>query len=194
MPTKLRMMLIALALSTITAHALADSPDAHAPTQPEHRVDVVIPSVGLGWFVAPAADYDRVILTGAVDVRYAHRSGHGVMARAAFGSTFWGGGTGGDLDYLYRTTLAGDRHLSLGLDLMAGLTVAELEHDEDTLPVGWHVGGNTSLSLDLRARNFVVSLGGQYRAIFPTEAAPNGGATGPEHALTATLGLGFTFY
>ena len=56
------------------------------------------------------------------------------------------------------------------------------------------LGGNAGLSLDLRVYNFVLSLGAQYRVLIPDGAALNGGASGPEHALTATLGAGFGFW
>lgn len=184
--------LVALA---IPSFALADEPASGAAEPvPEHRVDLVIPSLGIGHFTAPTSGYQQTILTLAVDLRYAHRSGHGVMARYAVGTNGWGGGHGGDLDYLYRIALGGDRHVSTSLDAMIGPTLAVLDHNEGLLPVGLHYGGNAALSLDFRARNFVLALGTQYRLLVPTERAINGGPTGVQHAITATLGFGFTFY
>ena len=41
---------------------------------------------------------------------------------------------------------------------------------------------------------FTISIAGQYRVLVPFGGAPAGNATGPEHALTAMLGLGFGFW
>jgi hypothetical protein len=167
---------------------------ASAPSAPDYRLDVTVPSAGIGWFSAPAGHYDATIFTLSGDVRIVERHGHGAMLRVAHGTNIWGGGTAVELDYVYRLRLAGDDRFGLGLDTTVGMTIASLSHNEATIPDGLAVGGNTGLSLDFRAYGFVVSLGGQYRLLLPQEAALNGGASGPEHALTVTLGLGFGFW
>ena len=193
--------LLALTSTALPSTALADPGDDTATTpapaadaEPEHRVDVIIPTAGLGLFMAPTSGYQSTILLLGIEGRYAHRSGHGAMLRLSSATNGWGGATGGDLDYLYRVRLAGHQHVSLGLDLMAGLTVAVLHHNEALIPVGAHTGGNAGFSLDFRARNFVVGIGAQYRVLIPSERALNGGDAGVEHAATAALSLGFTFY
>jgi len=148
----------------------------------------------MGWFTSPSTGYDRGIGTLSIDFRYAHRSGHGTMARVAHGTNLWGGATALEVDYLYRAHLAGDRRLSLALDTMIGGSIALFDHNEDRLAEGVHLGGNAGLSLDLRVHNFILALGAQYRVLVPTEDARNGLDAGVEHAITGTLGLGFTFY
>lgn len=185
---------LALAFLALPTTALAQPEHAPDPNVPVHRVDVLVPLAGIGGFFAPAADYDRLIVTLGVEVRYAHRSGHGVLGRATWGTNVWGEGWGGEIDYLYRVPLAGDRQTSLGLDLMAGVTLAGLRHNEQTLPTGFHPGANVGVSLDFRSHSFVVSLGGRYRVLVPVEAALDGTGAGPAHVVTGTLGAGFTFY
>ncbi len=185
---------LALTLSSLPMLARADDEIPDAPRAPVHRVDVVLPSVGLGHYAAPDASYARNIGTVSADVRYAHRSGHGVMLRLAYGTNVWGEAWGGELDYLYRVLLVGHEDISLGVDLTLGPTVSGFDHDQATLAVGVHLGGNGGVSLDLRARNFIASLGGQYRLFVPLEPALNGGDAGVAHAFTASIGAGFTFY
>ncbi|AKF11032.1 hypothetical protein [Sandaracinus amylolyticus] len=196
MDTTIVRLVIALAigLSLSTAPARADDRTLAELELPEHRVDVVLPSAGLGWFTSPSTGYDRIVFTLSVDVRYAHRTGHGAMVRGAYGTNVWGEAMAIELDYLYRAHLVGDQHLSLALDAMIGATVASFDHDEERLAVGAHLGGNAGLSLDLRVRNFIVALGVQYRLLVPTERTLGGNEAGVEHAITGTLGLGFTFY
>lgn len=183
----------ALAVS-LMAPALASAEDELVPMAPEHRFDLVGPSFGIGHFAVPSSNYSRTIGTLTADARYAHASGHGVMARFAYATNVWGEGFGVELDYLYRAIVAGDQDLSLGLDFTLGPTVAWLEHDEQTLATGAHFGGNAGVSLDFRAYNFVLSLGGQYRILVPTDARLDGQPAGPAHVITGTLGAGFTFY
>jgi hypothetical protein len=189
-----RSLAAALLSLSLVAPAVASAEDEAVPVVSEHRFEVVGPSFGIGHFAAPSSDYSRGIATLAVDARYAHASGHGVMARYAYGTNVWGEGSGIELDYLYRAILAGHQDVSLGLDFTLGPTAAWLEHDEQTLATGMHLGGNAGVSLDFRAFNFVLSLGGQYRLLIPTDARLDGGPAGPAHAITGTLGAGFTFY
>jgi hypothetical protein len=183
--------LLSMALATPSVASADDEP---IPTAPEHRFDLVGPSFGIGHFAAPSSDYSRTIATVAADARYAHASGHGLMLRFAYGTNLWGEGSGIELDYLFRAVLTGDRDVSLGLDFTIGPTAAWLDHDEQTLATGAHLGGNGGVSLDFRAFNFVLSLGGQYRLLVPTDARLDGAPAGPAHAITGTLGAGFTFY
>ena len=169
--------------------ALADE-----PPPPEHRIELVGPSVGIGHFAVPSTGYSRGFGTLAIDLRYAHASGHGVMVRGAWGSNVWGEGYGLELDYLVRAILTGDRDLSLGLDFTLGPSAATLEHNEQTLAVGAYFGGNGGISLDFRAYNFVLSLGAQYRFLVPAGERLDGAGAAPAHVLTATLGAGVTFY
>jgi hypothetical protein len=189
---------IALSAALFTALFVALSAPGAARAQesadPGYRVDVLLPSMGLGWFDAPAADYERGIFVISAEVRVVERHGHGALVRVADGSTIWGGAMAVDADYVYRARLAGNDRLGLGLDVQTGLTVADFSHNEGTLPAGLAVGGNAGVSLDFRAYGFVVSLAGEYRLLAPQETALNGGPTGAEHALTATLGLGFGFW
>jgi hypothetical protein len=167
---------------------------AATSTSPRWRLDFGAPSLGYGGFFAPAARYEREIAALSFDARIVESHGHGVMLRYMLGVSLWGHGQGFDLDYVYRARLAGDDRVGLGLDMMAGLTAGALSHTEETVPSGGVAGGNASLQLDLRIYGFVVSGGFQYRLLLPTEAARNGGPIGPEHAVTATLGLGFGFW
>jgi hypothetical protein len=186
---------LGLGLDPSAAHAGDDEDQKEsAASRPNERIDVVLPSVGLGFFAAPSVGYTRSIFAMSGELRWAYRDEHGGTMRVAYGTTVWGAGYGLDLDYTYRARLAGDLHTSLALDMMVGPTVAILEHNESLLPVGVHVGGNAGLSLDLRLRNFIVALGAQYRLLVGTEPALGGGRTGAEHVLTATLGVGFTLY
>jgi hypothetical protein len=192
----LAMLLGSLAPLHASAQAASTASPYLAPTrpQPAWRLDVTAPSFGIGGFWAPAADYARTIFTWSLDVRMVAASGHGVMVRFAEGADIWGGGDGVELDWVGRVRLAGDDHFGLALDGMVGPTIAYLNHNEGTVPRGVTCGGNANLSLDFRAYGFVVSLAAQYRILMPAAPAPNGGPTGPEHALTATLGLGFGFW
>lgn len=167
---------------------------APATSSPRWRLDVGAPGFGPGGFFAPAASYERSIVTMTFDVRFVESHGHGVMARYVWGTNLWGGGHGVDLDYVFRARLAGDDRFGLGLDTMAGMTLGALVHNDEEVPVGAVAGANVGLQLDLRLYGFVVSLGTQYRLLLPTETAANGGPIGPEHALTGTLGLGFGFW
>lgn len=188
---------LALALFSLScvAPSFARAEDEPAEAVAEHRFDVVGPSLGIGHFAVPSSDdYSRFIGAAAADARYAHASGHGVMLRLAYGTNVWGEGFGGELDYLYRVILAGDLDVSLGLDFTLGPTVAWLRHDEQTIAQGVHFGGNAGVSLDLRAFNFILSLGGQYRLLIPTETRLDGDPAGPAHVITGTLGAGLTFY
>lgn len=193
--TTTRILGIALLLSSATLPLAASAQDRNdeASAEPEHRVDIILPAFGIGYFAVPATSYERAIATVGLDLRYASRSGHGAMLRATYATTLWGSAYGMDVDYLFRARLAGDRHLSLALDFMIGGTVAMLEHNENTLAIGPHVGGNAGVSLDFRVHNFIVALGAQYRLMAGAQAAGDG-STNPEHVLTATLGVGLTFY
>lgn len=161
---------------------------------PRWRLDFGAPGVGMGRFFAPAAGYERAIASLSFDVRFVGAHGHGVMARYATAGNLWGSGQGFEADYVLRVRLAGDDRVGLGLDVMAGLTLASLRHDEGTVPHGFAPGGNASLQLDLRLWGFVISGAVVYRTLVPTDPAPNGGPTGWEHAITGTLGLGFGFW
>jgi hypothetical protein len=158
------------------------------------RFDAMFPFVGMGGFFAPTASYSREFWASGLEARWAGARGHGGVARGTWGVTAFGSGYGADIGYLYRAGVTGDRDVSLAFDSMIGPTLAVLEHDEDTLPLGPHLGAHASFSLDLRVRNFLVGLGVQYRLLVPTRDAINGGPSGPEHVLTATVGLGFTIY
>jgi len=190
----LRPLAAALLSLSFVAPSAARAEEEAVPAVAEHRFDLVGPSVGIGHFAAPSSDYSRFIGTVAADARYAHASGHGVMLRFAYGTNVWGEGFGVELDYLYRAILAGQRDVSLGLDFTLGPTATWLEHDEQTIARGTHLGGNAGVSLDFRAFNFLLSLGGQYRLLIPTDARLDGAPAGPAHAITGTLGAGFTFY
>lgn len=165
-----------------------------APRAPSWRLDVLVPTGGFGWFTVPTASYDRLIATMTLDVRLVGESGHGAMVRPVFGTNLWGEGWGGDIDYVFRSRLYGDDVFGLGLDLNGGMTAAFLEHNETTIADGLAYGGNVGASLDLRAYNFAMTLGVQYRMLLPTTAPENGVATGPEHVLTFTFGGGFGFW
>ncbi len=208
---KLQVLVALILVLFVSAHAVAQDASSEPqpaleesvlPTEastplhrtPAYRLDIMIPSVGVGLFSAPTSGYERTILTLSVDVRLVSRGGHGGMVRVAHGSTLWGSATAVELDYVFRARLAGDDRFGLGLDSTIGTTLASFAHNEATIPTGLALGGNVGLSLDFRAYGFVVSLGAQYRLLVPTEAALNGGASGPEHAITGTLGLGFGFW
>lgn len=172
---------------------VVDAPAAES-TAPTWRLDVEFPSVGLGWFAAPAAGYDREIANYGGNARIVSPSGHGGLLRIMEGTNVWGSAIGAETDYLFRVRLVGDDRFGLGLDTSVGATVAWFSHNEGTLPTGLALGGNAGLSLDFRAYGFVVSLGAQYHLLVPTEGALNGGPSGAEHAITGTIGLGFGFW
>src|SRR5690606_14690488 len=87
----------ALLAMMLVAPPLASAEDELVPVVPEHRFDLVGPSFGPGHFAAPSSDYSRGIVMSAIDARYAHASGHGVMARFAYGTNIWGEGFGVEL-------------------------------------------------------------------------------------------------
>ncbi len=173
-----------------------DSPP-HEPLPargPRYRIELLGPYFGVGVFLAPAAGYDRTIYAIAGELRVVHRSGHGVQLRVAGGGTLWGDGLVAEPAYVYRFRLDGDDRAGVGLDVSAGPTLPALRPNESTLPAGDALGGHVGLSLDGRIEGFTISLAGQYRVLVPLGGAPAGNATGPEHALTAMLGLGFGFW
>lgn len=190
-------LVLALFVSPLAASAqdaVLEQEERPAHRAPAYRLDFTGPSVGIGMFSAPTGGYESTILTIAGDVRLVSAEGHGGMVRVAHGFRLGGGATAVELDYVFRARLAGDDRLGLGLDTTVGPTLAWFSHNEGSIPTGLALGGNAGLSLDFRAYGFVVSLGGQYRLLLPTEGAINGGPSGPEHAITATLGFGFGFW
>ncbi len=188
-------LVLVLALASFTpsaARALyGDETPAPAPTW---RVELVGPSLGIGVFLAPAASYERNIVSLSGELRFAHRTGHGALFRMGWGSNLWGGGWVGELAYLHRFRLVGHDAMGVGLDLSVGPTLAALRHDEGTVPAGNALGGHVGVSLDGRIHGLTISLAGQYRVFVPWRGPPNGGPVGPEHALTLMVGLGLAFY
>lgn len=157
---------------------------------PTWRLDFGVPAVGMGVFHAPAQSYDKGIMSATTDVRLVGISGHGAMVRYAFGTNIWGHGHGIEIDYVYRTRLSGDDRGGVGLDLMAGTSFGDVEHDENDVAQGAMIGANTAVQLDFRHYAFVVSFGAQYRGLVPLSSASGGD---PVHVLTGTIGLGFGF-
>ncbi|HEY8430933.1 MAG TPA: hypothetical protein VIL20_21290 [Sandaracinaceae bacterium] len=183
--------------AVVLALSLPAAASADEPAAPEHRFDVLT-HLGYGYFDVPASSFSTDDLwTFSLELRYAHASGHGALLRGTWGVVLdfpSGEGYGVELDYLGRVPIAGDEDLSLALDVTVGGTVAGLDHGSQRIPTGAHLGGNAGLTLDLRAYNFVASVGACYRLLVPLEERLDGEPAGPAHLVTAVLGLGFTFY
>ena len=188
------------ALLALTSPALAQElepvevPPPLPSSEAEWRLDILGPTVGIGVFLAPAVGYQQGLFTIGGEVRLAHRSGSGLLLRVAHGTNIWGGGTVTDLAYLHRVTLLGGARRGGGLDFAVGPSFAWLSHNQGDVPPGAALGGQAGIALQGREENFSASVGAQLHGFVPLQAAPNGGPTGFELAISVMGGLGFGFY
>ncbi len=192
---------------TLAGPALAQERPA-----PEWRVDVGVPSVGVGT-ATDAGNAGNAMLAVGVHVALAHRSGHGFSIAGEYttSSLFFGAGRSSaliDADYRYRFRLLGDDRVGIGLDLGAGLSGGEVEGhgsrncfwgcaDVEPTPAppvsnGAHLGSNLDASLDLRLSVFYVGVRARARALVALE--PTAGHSAVQADVTGSLYLGFGFY
>jgi len=167
---------------------------APSPSEPQWRLDILGPTIGIGVFLAPSVGYEQGLFTLGGEVRFAHESGNGALLRVAHGNNLWGGGTVIDLGYLYRLNVTGSAVRGASLDFTVGPSFAWLAHNQGDVPVGAAMGGEAGLGVHGRYDNFAASISGQLHGFAPLEGAPNGGPTGFEMAISLMGGLGFGFY
>jgi hypothetical protein len=187
-------------LSLAPASALAQE----APRSPEWRVDVGLPSMGVG--TATDLPSTSTMLQLGSHVTVAHRSGHG--ARIGVGTSFNGllsesrSAAIVDAGYVHRFRLTGDDRLGLGLDVGGGLSVGHIADSgglcfgectpRTAVSDGAHLGLNAGASLDVRAWVFTAGLDVRGRTMLALE--PQSGSSIAQVDLVASLYLGFGFY
>lgn len=203
--------LVLSVLSLAPASALAQDTNA----APQWRVDVGVPSVGLG--AATDVPGDDALIGGAgAQVTVMHRSGHG--ARIGLGLTYsevpFNLSSASrqsftlDAGYVHRLRLVGDDRYGLGLDLGGGLSGgtasdtgdtcwggcgSNARTDMDRVASGAYLGVNAGASLDLRLSVFTMGLDVRGRTMVALERQRD--ASSPLQAeLLVSLYLGFGFY
>lgn len=205
-----------VAVASILALSLLALPSAAtAQTDPAFRLDLGVPNIGIG-----VATFDPELLIAAgAHVALAHLSGHGARVDFVYlspdtGMLFGPHRAHGeswmvDGAYFYRVRVAGNDRLGLGLDLSAGLTVAEVHFRQATnglcfgscgtpdvvverVADGAHLGPNVGAALDFRAYGFVLGIDVRYRALLGLEATA--GDRIDQHAFSATASLGIGFW
>ncbi len=195
-------------LATVLAFGLTLAGPALAQERPapEWRVDVGVPSVGLG----TATDVSSATLAVGVHVAVAHRSGHGFSIAGEYTTSnlFFQIGRNAaliDADYRYRFRLLGDDRVGVGLDLGAGLSGGEVAEglsvgnvsgaDPTTMPSvssGAYLGSNLDASLDLRLSVFYMGVRARARALVALE--PSSRPSPVQADFVTSLYLGFGFY
>lgn len=205
-------------LSLAPASALAQEAAAEATTTrpaPEWRVDVGVPSAGIGAATDVPGDDALVGAIGA-HATVAHRSGHGARIGVGYtwSDTFINLGSTDrtsyfvDTAYVHRFRLVGDDRLGLGLDLGGGVSFGGASDrgdscwggcgpsgrpDPERVANGAYLGVNAGASLDLRLSAFTMGLDVRGRAMGALERTSD--QSSPTQAeLITSLYLGFGFY
>jgi hypothetical protein len=201
--------------SSDTVEALPRAQDGSSSATPEWRVDMGVPSVGVGVVTDVNPDDEGRNLGIGAHVTVAHRSGHGVRVGLAFSL----GGLGGterrnssfvDAGYVHRFRLVGDDRLGLGLDVGGGLSVGSVIDrgydcsalngvfcmsipDPRRVADGAHLGINAGASFDLRLFGFTMGLDVRGRAAAALERNDMR-SSALQAEMLASIYLGFGFY
>ena len=202
-------------LSLAPASALAQDTTAPRPA-PERRVDVGLPSAGVGGATdVPGADAG--IGGAGAHVTVMHRSGHGARIGAGFtfSDTIINFGTLArssyfvDTGYVHRIRLDGDDRHGLGLDLGGGLTIggasdrgdscwftcnSSTRPDPERVADGTYLGVNAGASLDLRLSVFTMGIEMRGRVMSPLERDAERQTAPVQAELLTSVYLGFGFY
>ncbi len=156
------------ALTCWIAASVPSSAAADTPSVESSRVDVTL---GAGLYDVAIDGYEVSLLALDLDLRYAHPSAHGVVARAWAAWGVYGFG-GIDLGYLHRLRLLKSGTNRVVLDLMVGPTIASGDGcDEDSSTtecygpylVGIQSGAFVSPSISFHGGPFTAKVSLNYR-------------------------------
>lgn len=208
-----RTVLTLPALLVLSITSLASARDAPRRAAPALRIDVDLPSIGVGG----GSLRGDPALTASAGARIAARTGDGgylgvTLYDGSPGTTFLGPSPAQasafvfDAGYLRRFRLVGDDRLGLVPDVQGGFSIGSLELRQarnglcfssgtplpqvpESVADGLRAGANVGASFDVRLRGFTIGIDARHRIVNALEQGMPGDRRG-QHVPSAGVHLG----